>query len=92
MLYTRSRIESLVVSVIIIMILALLVIPVYVLYRLSLSDTSKTSLECICVLLIATLLFSICMSVVTRMFLSLAPFSSESILRCVLIINRCQKT
>jgi hypothetical protein len=65
--YTRARIETLVTTIIIIMILGLLVLPVYLLYHLvSLSNANGTNPTCIGVLLVATLLFSATLALFTR--------------------------
>jgi len=64
--YSRERIEAFVVTTIVLMILVLLVVPVYVLYRLTANiDTSRSTPVCIGVLLVATLAFSACISLFT---------------------------
>jgi hypothetical protein len=57
--YTRERIEAFVVLIITSMIVALLIIPIYLLYRLTRGvETTRITAICIGVLLIFTLLFS----------------------------------
>lgn len=66
--YTRTRIDRLVASIITIMILALLVIPIYVLYHLTNDGVQgpKNTASCIGVLLVFTLAFSAVLSLFTR--------------------------
>lgn len=61
--YTRSRIEKFVLLIIMFMILVLLVVPIYVLYRLTNDGGDKAG--CIGVLLVFTLLFAACISMFT---------------------------
>jgi len=65
--YTRERIERLVVAIIVAMILALLIVPIYLLYHLvDGTQTQRTNAICIGILLIFTLLFSACLSLFTK--------------------------
>jgi hypothetical protein len=65
--YTRSRIDGLVNTIILIMILALLIVPIYLLYRLVTTlNSNRTDAACIGVLLVATLAFSAVLSIFTR--------------------------
>jgi len=65
--FTRSRIDGLAISIIMIMILFLLIVPVYLLYHLvSTLGTSRTAATCMGVLLVATLAFSAIISIFTR--------------------------
>ena len=67
MYYTRRRIERFVIAIIVTVILALLIIPIYLLYRLTNSVESPQSYTiCIGILLIFTLSFSACLSLFTR--------------------------
>jgi len=65
--YTRERIEAFVVLIITSMIVALLIIPIYLLYRLTRGvETTRITAICIGVLLIFTLLFSAGIALFTR--------------------------
>jgi hypothetical protein len=65
--YTRSRIEGLVNTAILIMILALLIVPIYLLYHLITTlGINRTDATCMGVLLVATLAFSAVLSIFTR--------------------------
>jgi ABC-type glycerol-3-phosphate transport system permease component len=65
--YTRSRIRNLVTGLIMLMILALLVIPIYLLFHLvNEIGAQKTNAACIGVLLAFTLAFSAVLSLFTR--------------------------
>ncbi|ERF73070.1 hypothetical protein EPUS_06531 [Endocarpon pusillum Z07020] len=67
MYYTHDRIERFVVAIIVTVILALLIIPIYLLYRLTNGVESPQSYTvCIGILLIFTLSFSACLSLFTR--------------------------
>jgi hypothetical protein len=68
--YARERIDRLVIGIMVSMILALLVIPVYLLYRLTKGiETTRSNATCIGILLVFTLLFSACISMFTGRFL-----------------------
>lgn len=66
--YTRSRIERLVAGIITVMILILLVVPIYALYRLTIDDDQALRATPICIgtLLVSTLAFSAVLSLFTR--------------------------
>jgi len=64
--YTRERIDRFVIAIIVFMILALLVVPVYLLYHLTQGiETGRSNAICMGGLLISTLLFSACISLFT---------------------------
>jgi hypothetical protein len=65
--YTRSRIERLVNTIILFIILALLIVPIYLLYHfVTALGTNRTDAACMCILLVATLAFSAVLSIFTR--------------------------
>jgi hypothetical protein len=68
--YTRERIDRLVTAIIVAMILALLILPIYLLYHLvDGKQTNHMSALCIGILLSFTLLFSACLSVFTSAYI-----------------------
>jgi hypothetical protein len=66
--YSHRRIERFVVAIITFVVLLLLVIPIYLLYRTTSTfmDTSGENTICVGILLISTLLFSTIISIFTR--------------------------
>jgi hypothetical protein len=65
--YTRSRIDGLVNTVILTIILLLLILPIYTLYHLVTTlKSNKSDADCLGVLFIATLAFSAALSIFTR--------------------------
>ncbi len=65
--YTRSRIENLVNSIILFVILALLIVPIWLLYFFVTNlDDGRADAPCMGVLLVSTLLFSAVLAIFTR--------------------------
>lgn len=64
--YDRGRIRFCVTMIITIMILALLMVPIWLLYKLSVQGTIATSPKTIGVILVPTLLFSLMLSIFTK--------------------------
>lgn len=64
--YDRGRIRFCVTMIITFMILALLIVPIWLLYKLSVQGTIATDPKTIGVILVPTLLFSLMLSVFTK--------------------------
>ena len=64
--YSRNRISACVTMIITIMILVLLMVPIWLLYKLSVNGTIATSPQTIGVILVPTLIFSAVLSAFTK--------------------------
>ena len=64
--YDRNRISNCVTMIITIMVLALLVVPIYLLYKFSVEGTIATSSDTIAVVLVFTLVFSAALTAFTK--------------------------
>lgn len=65
--YTRSRINAFVTMIITSVILLLLVVPIWLLYHLSVTlSVQRSNIVCIGVLLVSTLIFSAVLSLFTK--------------------------
>jgi len=79
--YTRERIERFVVALIILIILILLIVPVYLLYRLTEgAGIQRYDAACIGILVVSTLLFSLCISMSTSKSSSKIPTTDINVI------------
>jgi hypothetical protein len=65
--YSRSRIEAVATTVILVLIVALLIVPIYILYHIMMThQVGKSGLACFGILLVSTLLFSAQLLIFTK--------------------------